>query len=265
MLIAPPFAERRPGNHNRSSPCRFGQVELHPADPRSSHVRVVEKFPVGAAALVAAGCVVADDAGAGAACGGPSGKSGRSKVSKPPGRHRADRLRRATSCSTPARATLSPMEKTPLPSWPPFSKAPISPCATWSAWSPGTGGHARPEALYLQGPARVHRRAGSDTSPRSTWPTTIRAIGVPTACWTSSRCWRRRGCPISAAAATAQTAYRPLILERNGRRVALLGYDGFPPRSFEAGEHRAGAAWLTRRGGHRRTSRPPGASITPTW
>ena len=40
-------------------------------------------------------------------------------------------------------------------------------------------------------------------------------------------------------------AYRPLILERNGRRVALLGYDGFPPRSFEAGEHRPGVAWLT--------------------
>jgi len=42
-----------------------------------------------------------------------------------------------------------------------------------------------------------------------------------------------------------QEACRPLVLERNGRRVALLGYNDFPPRSFEAGEHRAGTAWLT--------------------
>jgi poly-gamma-glutamate synthesis protein (capsule biosynthesis protein) len=42
-----------------------------------------------------------------------------------------------------------------------------------------------------------------------------------------------------------KAAYRPLVLERNGRRVALLGYDGIPPRSFEAGDHHPGAAWLT--------------------
>ena len=40
-------------------------------------------------------------------------------------------------------------------------------------------------------------------------------------------------------------ARRPLILERNGMRIALLGYDGFPPRSFAAGENRPGVAWLT--------------------
>ncbi len=39
-------------------------------------------------------------------------------------------------------------------------------------------------------------------------------------------------------------AHRPLILTRHGRRVALLGYDGFPPRSFEAGKDRCGLAWL---------------------
>ena len=39
-------------------------------------------------------------------------------------------------------------------------------------------------------------------------------------------------------------ARRPLILERNGMRVALLGYDGFPPRSFAAGDNRPGVAWL---------------------
>jgi len=39
-------------------------------------------------------------------------------------------------------------------------------------------------------------------------------------------------------------AHRPLILERSGRRIALLGYNDFPPRQFEAGPHRAGCAWL---------------------
>jgi poly-gamma-glutamate synthesis protein (capsule biosynthesis protein) len=41
-----------------------------------------------------------------------------------------------------------------------------------------------------------------------------------------------------------QEARRPLILERNGMRIALLGINGFPPRSFEAGENSPGVAWL---------------------
>jgi poly-gamma-glutamate synthesis protein (capsule biosynthesis protein) len=41
-----------------------------------------------------------------------------------------------------------------------------------------------------------------------------------------------------------EQARRPLILERNGMRVALLGYNDFPPRSFEAGENTPGTAWL---------------------
>jgi poly-gamma-glutamate synthesis protein (capsule biosynthesis protein) len=39
-------------------------------------------------------------------------------------------------------------------------------------------------------------------------------------------------------------ARRPLVLTRNGRRVALLGYDGFPPRSFAAGGRTPGVAWM---------------------
>ena len=39
-------------------------------------------------------------------------------------------------------------------------------------------------------------------------------------------------------------AHRPLILERNGLRVALLGYNDVIPPSFEAGEDRPGTAWL---------------------
>jgi poly-gamma-glutamate synthesis protein (capsule biosynthesis protein) len=38
-------------------------------------------------------------------------------------------------------------------------------------------------------------------------------------------------------------AHRPLIVERKGIRIALLGYDDFFPRSFEAGPAYAGVAW----------------------
>jgi formylglycine-generating enzyme len=42
----------------------------------------------------------------------------------------------------------------------------------------------------------------------------------------------------------SREARRPLILERNGMRVALLGYCGFPPKSFAADEKQPGVAWL---------------------
>lgn len=38
-------------------------------------------------------------------------------------------------------------------------------------------------------------------------------------------------------------AHRPLIIERHGLRIALLGYDEFMPRSFEADFDRPGVAW----------------------
>ena len=39
-------------------------------------------------------------------------------------------------------------------------------------------------------------------------------------------------------------AHRPLVLERNGLRVALLGYNDMIPRAFEAGTDKPGVAWL---------------------
>lgn len=39
------------------------------------------------------------------------------------------------------------------------------------------------------------------------------------------------------------TAHRPWIVERNGLRIALLGYVEFKPRSFEASATRPGVAW----------------------
>jgi poly-gamma-glutamate capsule biosynthesis protein CapA/YwtB (metallophosphatase superfamily) len=38
-------------------------------------------------------------------------------------------------------------------------------------------------------------------------------------------------------------AHTPLILERQGLRIALLGYDEFQPRNFEADHDRPGVAW----------------------
>ncbi|PUE30408.1 poly-gamma-glutamate biosynthesis protein [Limnohabitans sp. JirII-29] len=40
-----------------------------------------------------------------------------------------------------------------------------------------------------------------------------------------------------------QEAHTPLIIERKGVRIALLGYDEFQPRSFEADHDRPGVAW----------------------
>jgi poly-gamma-glutamate synthesis protein (capsule biosynthesis protein) len=39
-------------------------------------------------------------------------------------------------------------------------------------------------------------------------------------------------------------ARRPLILTRNGQRIALLGYNEFPPQSFAATNTEPGVAWL---------------------
>ena len=41
-----------------------------------------------------------------------------------------------------------------------------------------------------------------------------------------------------------QDARKPLILARKGKKIALLGYCDFPPRSFAAGEKTPGTAWL---------------------
>ncbi|MBS1129154.1 MAG: putative poly-gamma-glutamate biosynthesis enzyme [Proteobacteria bacterium] len=38
-------------------------------------------------------------------------------------------------------------------------------------------------------------------------------------------------------------AHKPLWIEKNGLRIAVLGYNEFKPRSFEAGAHWPGVAW----------------------
>ena len=54
---------------------------------------------------------------------------------------------------------------------------------------------------------------------------------------------RKAGLPWFGGGNDASEAHKPLILERNGLRIALLGYVEFKPRSFEAGAHLPGVAW----------------------
>jgi poly-gamma-glutamate synthesis protein (capsule biosynthesis protein) len=48
---------------------------------------------------------------------------------------------------------------------------------------------------------------------------------------------------ISAAGAILAEAHAPLWIERKGLRIAVLGYNEFKPRSFEAGPAHPGIAW----------------------
>jgi poly-gamma-glutamate capsule biosynthesis protein CapA/YwtB (metallophosphatase superfamily) len=54
----------------------------------------------------------------------------------------------------------------------------------------------------------------------------------------------KAGLPYFGGGRDAREAHRPLILEKNGRRIALLGYNRFPPSAFEATDKRPGVAWL---------------------
>ena len=54
---------------------------------------------------------------------------------------------------------------------------------------------------------------------------------------------KKAGLPYFGGGHDATEAHAPLIVERNGLRIALLGYLEFKPRSFEADAHRPGVAW----------------------
>ncbi len=54
----------------------------------------------------------------------------------------------------------------------------------------------------------------------------------------------KAGLPYFGGGRNVRQARAPLLLERHGRRVALLGYNSFPPRRFEAGPKTPGTAWL---------------------
>lgn len=54
---------------------------------------------------------------------------------------------------------------------------------------------------------------------------------------------REAGMPYFGGGADLEEAHRPWIVERNGLRIAFLGYDEFKPRAFEAGAGKPGVAW----------------------
>jgi poly-gamma-glutamate synthesis protein (capsule biosynthesis protein) len=55
---------------------------------------------------------------------------------------------------------------------------------------------------------------------------------------------REAGLPFFGGGTDAREARRPLVLTAAGKRVALLGYNDYPPRSFAAGRSAPGIAWL---------------------
>jgi poly-gamma-glutamate synthesis protein (capsule biosynthesis protein) len=57
---------------------------------------------------------------------------------------------------------------------------------------------------------------------------------------------KEAGLPYFGAGATAKEARAPLVMTVKGKRVALLGYNDFPPRSFAAGATTPGTAWLVK-------------------
>jgi len=52
------------------------------------------------------------------------------------------------------------------------------------------------------------------------------------------------GIPYFGGGANVREAHKPLVLTANGRRIAFLGYNDFPPRSFAAKGNQPGTAWL---------------------
>jgi poly-gamma-glutamate capsule biosynthesis protein CapA/YwtB (metallophosphatase superfamily) len=50
--------------------------------------------------------------------------------------------------------------------------------------------------------------------------------------------------PYFGGGADLRATHQPLVLSANGKRVAFLGYNDFPPRSFAAGPTTPGTAWL---------------------
>lgn len=54
---------------------------------------------------------------------------------------------------------------------------------------------------------------------------------------------KRQGIGYYGGGMNLKEAHTPLIIERKGLRIALLGYDEFQPRSFEADHDRPGVAW----------------------
>ena len=240
---SPPFAEQPPRNHNRRSHCRCGRGAFPPENPRWSHVRSVENSPVGQPALVLAGRVAADDRRAAAARRGP----GREPAGTSENRNRGtvqivfsgDVMLDAGPGHAIAHGEDPFAELAPI-----LQGADIAVCNLECVVARhGYGTHvlkpytfkARPECIPVL--ARYFSAVGVANNHSGDYG--------PDGLLEELTQLEKGRLPYFGGGRDRKEAYRPLILERNGRRVALLGYDGFPPRSFEAGDHRPGVAWLT--------------------
>jgi poly-gamma-glutamate synthesis protein (capsule biosynthesis protein) len=54
---------------------------------------------------------------------------------------------------------------------------------------------------------------------------------------------KKNGIAYYGAGHNLKEAHTPMVFERNGIRIAILGYDEFQPRNFEADHDRVGVAW----------------------
>ena len=54
---------------------------------------------------------------------------------------------------------------------------------------------------------------------------------------------KKNGIAYYGAGHNLKEAHTPVVFERNGMRIAILGYDEFQPRNFEADHDRVGVAW----------------------
>jgi poly-gamma-glutamate synthesis protein (capsule biosynthesis protein) len=54
---------------------------------------------------------------------------------------------------------------------------------------------------------------------------------------------KKNGIAYYGAGHNLKEAHTPVVFERNGMRIAILGYDEFQPRNFEADYDRVGVAW----------------------
>ena len=124
---------------------------------------------------------------------------------------------------------------------------------------------AGPQAVHVPRPGAGRCRCWRSISRRSSVANNHTGDFGPDAFARQLTMFAEAGLPCFGGGRNRQEARRPLILERNGLRIALLGYNGFPPRSFAAGEGSPGVGLAQRRRDARRHSRGPREAITPTW
>ena len=147
----------------------------------------------------------------------------------------------ATSCSTTGRAGVvaeGAIHSRRLPRcWPMPTIASATSNARWPRSVSPARTRSSPSA-----PIRALCASSRAASMPWRWPTTTR---VTTARPPSSKRCRasRRGIRHFGGGRNLIEAHAPLWIEKKGLRIAVLGYNEFKPRAFEAGANLPGIAW----------------------